>query len=338
MEIGALNELLATLQPAAPAPSPTANPAVAAADPAPASEPAPAAAPIQSPQAPVAAVPAVPLAPQASISAPEPVIPEPAAPALHPMAQRISEMLASGESHEAVRRFVEVQTVDTTRLSDMDAVRFNFQNKYPFLAPAEVDAKIIQEIGIDPTGVDAPDARQSAALKIAANQARAEINSQKVNVSPQAAAAPVSQVPAQTTPVVNPAVEQGWMKVLEAATPTFANLPIKAEVPEIGAYAHDFQFSTEAVAFARAEVQKLAVQNNMPFDQASLGRLQGIAQKLMIAHDFQSIVASVAKDAYESGRTSVAARVAGSPTVAAPTTAPVAGAAAPKPARLPLVG
>lgn len=338
MEIGALNELLATLQPAAPAPAPAVDPAVAAAAPAPASEPAPAAAPIQAPQVPVQAVP---LVPQAPISAPEPVIPEPTVPALHPMAQRISEMLASGESPEAVRRFVEVQTIDTTRLSDMDAVRFNFQNKYPFLAPAEVDAKIIQEIGIDPTGVDAPDAGQSAALKIAANQARTEINSQKVNASAPAVTAPVSQVPAtQTTPVVNanPAVEQGWMKVLEAATPTFANLPIKAEVPEIGAYAHDFQFSPEAVAFARAEVQKLAVQNNMPFDQASLGRLQGIAQKLMIAHDFQSIVASVAKDAYESGRTSVAARVAGSPTVAAPITAPVAGSAAPKPVRLPLVG
>ncbi len=335
MNDGALDSLLATLQPAAPAQAPVADSAVVAAAPAPASEPAPAAAPISAPPAPAQPAQATVL-PQAPVAPPIPA-PEPA-PSLHPMAQKISEMLTAGATQDAVRRFVEVQTTDPARLSDMDAVRFNYQNKYPFLAPEEVDAKIMQEVGLDPTGADQPDARQSAALKIAANNARAEINAQKVDVS---AAATVPAPQAQTapsTPVVNPAVVEGWTKVLEAAASTFSNLSIKAEVPDVGSYAHQFQFSPEAVTFATTEMQKLAVQQELPFTQESLGRLQGIAQKLMVAHDFDRIVASVAKDAFESGRTSVAARVAGSPTVAAPITAPVAGAAQPKPARLPLVG
>ena len=92
------------------------------------------------------------------------------------LVKKVNGLVSSGASVQDVSRFIEMQSIDTKSLSDIEAVRLHTSMKHPNLNPEEVDAII----GIDP---DDKSAGASAKLKVAAVAARQEIEKEKVSLS-----------------------------------------------------------------------------------------------------------------------------------------------------------
>ena len=221
------------------------------------------------------------------------------------LSAKVNELIAAGKPMADVVSFIQLQNIEPSSLDDIGAIRTEYSLKYPSLPPDQIDALISRQVA-DPSSEDKGDI---AFISVRAKEARAFIESQKVSTDikiedPSAKAVRLADESARAA-----VLQQNWPKVLTSDA-SVGKQGMTMDL-EGGKYSFDFEIPKDTLETAIAEVTKMAVAQKMDFTPENQKYLAETARKLAVMQNIDTLMAAVAKDAFDSGRSAALSQISG---------------------------
>lgn len=226
-----------------------------------------------------------------------------------PLAKKVNEFVAAGKPVESIMEFLRIQQLDVQAMSPVEAIKAEYQQKYPALSGEQIEAYLIEQNLISTEDVTPP--AMVARQMVAAGSAKEYLASLKVASENSTPGAVVQQ-----QQIARQANIEQWRAVQPPA--------MLVESVVEGDYSAQYQLSPEAVAHGYQSAMAWAAAEGLDVNPSSKQTFEKIVSHFAMAHDAKAMLAFVAKDAYAKGV--LAARQS----VTAPPPPPVVPGAAPE--------
>lgn len=228
----------------------------------------------------------------------------PADPFANDLVKKVNDLVSGGASVQEVSRFIEMQSIDTKSLSDIEAVRLHTSMKHPNLNPEEVDAII----GIDP---DDKSAGSSAKLKVAAVAARQEIEREKVNLEPKTQIAKNADAIEGQQDIA--LLEQKWSSITQKFIQTAPPSVAVKEAFDFGNYESKIEFDDLARKNIAETAKTILVAAKAGFTQENLAQAMQMATAQEIGMNAQKYIGGIVKQCASEIWTAAMKSVSGPP-------------------------
>jgi len=218
-------------------------------------------------------------------------------PFANPLAERLNGLLKENAPVPAIMNFIKLQSIDLDTIPDSQAIREKMQIEYPTLTSEEIDAQMQDQYG--EMGEDAAqNAKVSAKLKIAAQEAKKWLQEQKV-----ATTNPEQEAKAQEQKAKAEQFQQNWARMAEQISESDNNLSFAVNKREVGGD-YSFEFKPSIKPEDQAEISKMltayAVNNNIPLTEDGLRVLSEYKQHLLFNIYREEFLAEMAADVHAS--------------------------------------
>jgi len=212
-------------------------------------------------------------------------------PFVNPVVQKVNDLYAKGATQAEVEHFIRLQSVDTSKIDQVSAVRLAVQTEYPEFDAAMVDAYLSDTLGLqnyiegDPSELTP---RDRVAMSKAHRDAVSKIESLKVK----------SETPASFEAQAQAAqVQQQQLKAFGTLAESVAksNQAIAFDIEGLGDY--KFNVPQEFIAAATHELAKMGLQGQWSLDEAGMPKAQAIFKSMVGATYLDQIITSAVKHA-----------------------------------------
>jgi len=196
-------------------------------------------------------------------------------PFANPMVERINKFFKEGKDEGDVRRFLQVQAMDTDNLDYGDAVKQRMRMEYPHLEASEIEAAFEDRYGQmpkeDDEDAEKKRARIMAKIKMDGQEAKRWLEEQKVSFDN-----PEAQQQAAEQKQKAERFQKAWGSVAQAIAANETQLKWGAEDNKIGG-AYQFEYTPKIGEQEQKQIASMvrdyAVQNNLPLNEESLPAL-----------------------------------------------------------------